>query len=668
MSAVPYRPEIDGLRAIAVVPVIFFHLGFKAIPGGFLGVDVFFVISGYLITSIIQAELEAGTFTFHGFWTRRIKRIVPALLTVVSASLIAGWLLLSRAEYPAIGKEAMATLLGMANIYFYWNTGDYWGPTAENSLFLQTWSLSLEEQFYLIFPVVLWRFARRPGPGWFLSLLLTTMILVSSLLFWIGTSRATEAAFYLLPARVWELATGALLAKLCRKTRGNTQSHFVRDSLLGLTALAMICASYVWISRLGGRMAPAIAGAAMVIAFAQRGPVHQLLSLPPLLHIGRLSYSLYLWHWPLIVFQKKLELPAKSLVILGLTYILSLLTYHLVEQPARKAQNLWPRIGLAYLATLGLAVLLACSSGTYDTSEFEQPEWEDVFYNVAPRLETSQAPQKKMGYISTKNRIHSPVEYKSGGYIVGPGHSHPRVVILGDSHGSMWSKAIQTCTDRLGIKTAFWSLSAVDPFISFPVKPPPFPGRLTRQEKYDYDLNRLEFIKQWKPDLVIFCSRWSGKRPDQFKELLTYLAENCKQVLIMEQPPELAIGDTSLIQYLCYKQLKPEPGLKRYLRQGRASQNNHAQRWLRDLAICHSNCSIIPTFDLYTRGSEVLCLDGKSVVYVDDDHLTTYGTQLAIPRIQDAISKALEGAAPSSEKLIEENPTPDAWAETNRKW
>jgi len=129
MHALCYRPEIDGLRALAVVPVILFHLGIPQLPGGFLGVDVFFVISGFLITSIIQAELAAGVFTFRGFYARRIRRIIPALLVVLASTMVAGWLFLSRVEYPVLGRDALATLLGTGNISFFLHGNEYWGGT-----------------------------------------------------------------------------------------------------------------------------------------------------------------------------------------------------------------------------------------------------------------------------------------------------------------------------------------------------------------------------------------------------------------------------------------------------------------------------------------------------------------------------------------------------------
>ena len=336
MRSIDYRPEIDGLRAVAVVPVILFHLGIPSIPGGFLGVDVFFVISGFLITTIIQAELEAGTFTFRGFYARRIRRILPALLVVLASTMVAGWLFLSRVEYPVMGRDAIATLVGTANISFFLNSNAYWGPTANDLLFLHTWSLSLEEQFYLGFPLILWLFARFRWSG--LRFLLIGLILASFLLFMIGSRQAPDATFYLLPTRVWELATGALLAVLGRNPTDQPDSPFLNSSL-GLIGLLLICAAYSLAVRPGSRTAPAVLGTAMVTQFARRGVAHTLLSQWAMVHIGKLSYSLYLWHWPLLAFCRKMQWMVPGVLVIGLAYLLSLATYH------QSVWRTWPHSG-----------------------------------------------------------------------------------------------------------------------------------------------------------------------------------------------------------------------------------------------------------------------------------------------------------------------------------
>lgn len=166
MEAIAYRPDIDGLRAVAIIPVILFHLGVGWLRGGYLGVDVFFVISGFLITSILLREMAAGQFSFRRFWSRRVRRILPALLLVTAATLAVTWAMVFPPDRPDIGRQAVATLLSFANFYFWRHANNYWGPQAEDSPFLHAWSLAVEEQFYILFPLYLFAL-NRWAPRWF---------------------------------------------------------------------------------------------------------------------------------------------------------------------------------------------------------------------------------------------------------------------------------------------------------------------------------------------------------------------------------------------------------------------------------------------------------------------------------------------------------------------
>jgi peptidoglycan/LPS O-acetylase OafA/YrhL len=200
MRAITYRPEIDGLRAVAVIPVVLFHLNRELLPGGYIGVDVFFVISGFLITSIILNEYERGDFSFSRFWLRRVRRILPALIVMVIVTLVAGRLILYAPDINNLGTQGIAALLSFANISHWLTAGNYWGHTAESSPLLHTWSLSVEEQFYLIFPLLLiltlkYLHARLAFTFLFMSML-------SVLLFFYGTQTHPSSTFYLLPTKV----------------------------------------------------------------------------------------------------------------------------------------------------------------------------------------------------------------------------------------------------------------------------------------------------------------------------------------------------------------------------------------------------------------------------------------------------------------------------------
>jgi len=196
-----YRPDVDGLRAIAVIAVIFFHGGL-GMPGGFIGVDVFFVISGFLITKLIIKDLKKGTFSLANFWERRIRRIWPAAMVVTLGALVGGYLIMMPPAYKWLATDGIAQLAMLANVQF-WRTTDYFGPAAETRTLLHTWSLAVEEQFYLIFPFILmftWRYGRKVTLGTIATIMLGSFILS----IW-GVSTYPMAAFYLLPFRMWEL-------------------------------------------------------------------------------------------------------------------------------------------------------------------------------------------------------------------------------------------------------------------------------------------------------------------------------------------------------------------------------------------------------------------------------------------------------------------------------
>ncbi len=224
MRETSYRPEIDGLRTIAVIPVILFHLGYKWVNGGFYGVDVFFVISGFLITKILVSAIEKGTFSMWSFWLRRVKRLLPALLTVIITTLLVASVVLFKPELPNIAKDSLPALFSYFNFYAKNSLGDYWGGTAENSFFLHTWSLSVEEQFYLVYPFFLYlcnKYFRSFFKPIFILSILSFILFVALLKY------KPSFTFYMLPTRAWELSLGGLISL----TNIGLKTIIVRDNL-----------------------------------------------------------------------------------------------------------------------------------------------------------------------------------------------------------------------------------------------------------------------------------------------------------------------------------------------------------------------------------------------------------------------------------------------------
>jgi len=339
---VHYRPDIDGLRAVAILPVVLYHAGVPGFPGGFVGVDVFFVISGYLITSLIQPEIAAHSFSLARFYERRIRRIFPALFAVVFASFAAGVFLLLPADLAALGRSAGATALFVSN-FLFWRESGYFSAPAELAPLLHTWSLAIEEQFYVVFPVLLLLanrfFGRHLVAGVAAAGVLSFALCVAC------TAMQPETAFYLAPFRAWELALGSLAAL---GAIAPIRSAALRE-LAGAAGIGMIAWSIVSLS--AGSSFPGTnalypcVGALLVIHAGASGGSNlgRLLSTRPLVLGGLMSYSLYLWHWPLLVFaryglQRNPE-GWETAAVLSASLLLSFLSWRYVESPFRRRSD-----------------------------------------------------------------------------------------------------------------------------------------------------------------------------------------------------------------------------------------------------------------------------------------------------------------------------------------
>lgn len=299
-----YRPDIDGLRTLAVLPVVFYHAGIAGFTGGFVGVDIFFVISGFLITSIIHRELAEGRFSVLRFYERRARRILPAFFAVILASLFAGWILLAPVDYDQMGRSILSALLFVSNMWFWRNSGGYFDGATDYLPMLHTWSLAVEEQFYIFFPLLLMLLHRIGRRLLLLSILL--LVLGSLVLAAWATPRMPSASFYLLPTRIWELGVGSLLALGLLRT-GAPRMLRETAGLLGLVAVLAPVFLYDSTTVFPGLAAlPPVLGAAALIWAGTAGPVwaSRLLSLRPMVWTGLISYSLYLWHWPIMAFVR----------------------------------------------------------------------------------------------------------------------------------------------------------------------------------------------------------------------------------------------------------------------------------------------------------------------------------------------------------------------------
>ncbi len=364
-QALQYRPDIDGLRALAVVPVVLFHLDVALFSGGFVGVDVFFVISGFLITTIIYRDAQAENFSYAHFYERRVRRLFPALAAMLALTSIAAWFMLMPLDYKGFVDSLVAALIFLANIQF-WKKTDYFGDPVENIPLLHTWSLAVEEQYYILFPpllILLVRFVPRH-----LNLVLLGLALLS-----LWGSQATlrtqpESSFYLVHLRAWELLAGSLLATgLIPAIR--TRAVAEATAFFGV---AGIVGSFFWLTKShafpGVAALPAVLGTALVIHAGRESNtcVGRLLSLRPIVLIGLLSYSFYLWHWPLFVFVRYYLIEPFSIGQQVVLFLLALgiawVSWRFIERPFRSPDRLAPSRKVLFRRATMVAFLLVVVS------------------------------------------------------------------------------------------------------------------------------------------------------------------------------------------------------------------------------------------------------------------------------------------------------------------
>ena len=408
-----YRPDVDGLRAVAVLAVLAFHAFPQTAPGGFAGVDVFFVISGFLISGIIFGGLRAGSFSFADFYWRRARRIFPALILVLAACLGFGWLVLLPDEYSQLGKHVAAGAGFVSNIVL-WREAGYFDTAAELKPLLHLWSLGVEEQYYLVWPLLLFVFRKRPRHMLWMIIAVAALSFAANL--WL-TAHRPEAAFYLPPGRFWELLAGSLLA--CFLHYGNSSSGHA--NLKAGAGLAMIVASFALLSAQRAfpgwwAVLPVFGAVLMIWAGPSAWINRRLLAHPALVFVGLISYPLYLWHWPLLTFARIVTggEPA-AMVRVGLcalSVLLAWLTYELVEKKIRHVElPSMRRIAVPALATsmaaLGVAGMLALQS------------------LILPH-------SASLPLIREISRAHDDWDY--GGDRVIPGHTGKAVLFFGDSH------------------------------------------------------------------------------------------------------------------------------------------------------------------------------------------------------------------------------------------
>jgi peptidoglycan/LPS O-acetylase OafA/YrhL len=633
-----YRRDIDGLRALAVLPVVLFHAGLPGFSGGYVGVDVFFVISGYLITGILYREAKDNRFGIWDFYERRVRRIFPALFAMLAVVLLAGTILLLPGDLISLGKSLFATGVFSSNILF-WRDSGYFDSEAFTKPLLHTWSLAVEEQFYILFPLALWFMRRWPLP-WLLGGL-GTAAFFSFLLSILGTYLWPEATFYLLPTRAWELLLGSLIAvSPVYGHRGRQGSELL--AVAGVLGILLPVLFYDESTRFpgAGALLPCL-GAAAIIYGARTTMVARILSNRLPVGIGLISYSLYLWHWPLLSFVS-MEMDGeptqflRAWAVIG-SFVLAILSYRLVEQPFRRRV---PGRAVLRFGVVCIAGGVVCGGALASTDGLPaRYSGETASFLAEARREFTRLRNENDCALFSFDG-----DERFGPCPIGTGKGAPQIVVIGDSY----SIALRNAADRAMRAEGVSGLS-----ISAPGCPPAF--GLTQTDRPDC-LARLERIARYlaeeKPPAVLLIGSWH--RALYLKDTI-YRGRTSRDDATRLENLEHALAGTlaglkangSKVGFVL-----PTPGAHYNVPNGLA-RNRAGMEWtaaehrlrfkpLKDAVAKLGFDASIDLADSFCPQTLCLIRNADGPLYVDSGHVNARGAGLAEPQLR-AVVRALMG-------------------------
>jgi peptidoglycan/LPS O-acetylase OafA/YrhL len=480
---IDYRPDIDGLRAIAVLAVIVFHLHESLLPGGFVGVDVFFVISGFLITRNILREIEHGAFSLLEFYRRRVRRIAPAMLVVVAVTLLFAQLLMLPEDARSASKSAFASVASLANVYFWLFTDkSYFAVSTRELPFLHLWSLGVEEQFYLLWPLALvvlyrpWRVLRFAAG--LLAVAIGSFALAQALV-----ADHPEFTYYMLPTRAGELALGALVAIAVRK-RARPRWPNPAVAWLAAIGMAMLVGSLILLrGRLlfpGWLAVPPTLGTAMLIYAGHCGTsaVSRVLATRGLVWIGLLSYSAYLWHWPLLALYRygygEIRFP-QAIALFAATMGLAWLSYRFVELPARRSTATAPRLIAQQYVVPGAGIALVALGTIYPAPVGALSAHADAYRQRLARLREATTPAVSFAW-TCQHQWMRPRDTVDPRCVLGAaGSGEPRAILWGDSNAAHYIGMVEAFAKQSGFRFRNLEIPSCPPLRSDPrpfVEPP----------------------------------------------------------------------------------------------------------------------------------------------------------------------------------------------------
>lgn len=516
-----YRADIDGLRALAVVAVILFHADY-GVPGGFVGVDVFFVISGYLITRLIAADLDRGVFSLARFWDRRVRRIWPASLAMTMVVLAAAYALMLPKDLRGVASDGIANVAMFANIR-YWHITNYFVVASDLRPLMHTWSLAVEEQFYIFFPLVMmlaWKWGRK----WCLGLV--TVIAVAS---FAASALVIHVkpmdVFFLLPYRAWELLVGGVIALAVpgdQHRAAASPSNAIRwlteaAGAIGLLMIGVPCFLYDRRTPFPAVAAlPPCLGAVLLIlaGTVSKGSLpNRVLATDPFRWLGLLSYSLYLWHWPVLAFMRyHAEIPLPEglrRATLPLIAACAYLSWRFIETPFRRAGPAASPVRTMIAGGLAAGVVLACCLGIR-TADGVPSRFTPAELRLVEPFSSDWDHNKK----SKSNELVSPPSIGSSEI-----HGRPCFLLWGDSHGMAIGPAVDDAARELGM-TGFAALkSSAFPLPGAWQPASRFFNVCGKQESQEWSESVIRWIRDYRPRHVLLCARWSmylvGNVPDR---------------------------------------------------------------------------------------------------------------------------------------------------------
>ena len=626
-GSLSYRPDIDGLRAISVLAVVAFHAGL-GVTGGYIGVDVFFVISGFLITKKIITDIDNRSFSYFDFWARRARRLVPASVVVVAATLIAGYFVLFPKDFRELGQSCVAQAVGLSNVYFYRESGYFAGPSEMKPL-LHLWSLAVEEQFYLVIPIVLAVGNRFRRSYTFTLLVLGTVSLITSVFL---TDSHPEAAFFLLPARAWEMMLGGLMAVYVDVGKLN---RVVSESLglLGIGAVIFSVFQFSESTAFPGASAliPTLGAAGIIVSGKFHNTVvKRLLSTPFLVFTGGISYSFYLWHWPIFAFSNYVQFGKRGLLtnifLVVVSGILGWLSWRYVEEPFRHGLLGWAKNRGALkraaicLATMCVAGFIA-TNGNGIKSRFSEKTLQ--YFSQGQNRSDNKFIKRHFDISFSKLKVDGIPKILDSA-------TAPRIAIVGDSHAGSLFPAFAELLSTFELQGVGVSRGS-----NIPIRTVGFPQN---GEYLSVVVDQLDSTPSITD--VFLLARWSsyGKilKFNDLKESLARMAGQNRRVWVVSQVPKQNASVPRGLALCSHFEWSND----RVATTRESHEKQLAQFKVLANKLSEERCHVVdlsPFFFLHSSQS-LIEINGQALYY-DDNHLSAFGARQLVPTLRPIFEK-----------------------------